>query len=273
MNEGNPAVANYEQPGLVRAILEAIEAAGLDPARLGADDLAPLEEFHTLGRQATVDLAKAAKLRPGERVLDVGAGLGGPARVLARDFGCRVTALDLTLAYCETAEVLNRLTGLDALVEVKHGNALELPFADESFDVVWTQHASMNIADKARLYAEVTRVLRAGGRFAMFDILAGDVGPVHFPVPWASEPTMSFLATPEETRRLLTNAGLIPVVWDDVTAGVLAWFDSRATRPAETGPGLRGFDVLAPDMPVRLANQVRNVKENRVRFLRAVLAK
>ena len=273
MNEGIPAVANYERPELIRAILQAIEAAGLDPAHLGPDDLAPLEEFHTLGRQATLDLATAAGIHPGEQVLDVGSGLGGPARVLARDFGCQVTALDLTPAYCEAAQLLNELTGLDAVVEVRYGDALDLPFDEETFDVVWTQHASMNVADKRTLYCEVARVLRTGGRFAMFDILAGDVAPVHFPVPWASEPSMSFLATPEETRELLTSVGMAPVVWEDVTPDVLAWLNSRITSPVAAAPGLRGFDVLAPDMPIRLANQVRNVKEQRVRFLRAVFAK
>jgi SAM-dependent methyltransferase len=273
VNETNPAVANYEQPGLVRTILAAIEAAGLDPADLGPDDLAPLEEFHTLGRQATIDLAKAAAVRGGERVLDIGAGLGGPARVLARDFGCRVTALDLTVAYCEAAQMLNELTGLDGAVEVTYGDALDLPFGAETFDVVWTQHASMNIADKRTLYREVARVLRPGGRFAMFDIMAGDVVPVHFPVPWASEPSMSHLATPEETRELLIGVGLTPVVWDDVSPDVLAWLNTRTTGPVQPAPGLRGFDVLAPDMPARLANQVRNVQEHRVRFLRATFVK
>lgn len=267
-------LSNYERPGLMQAIFDAIRAAGLDPANLGPDDLAPLEEFHTLGRQSTVDLANAANLRPAERVLDVGAGLGGPARVLARDYGCHLTGLDLTPAYCQAAQVLNQLTGLAARIEITRGDALRLPFADGTFDVVWTQHASMNIADKLQFYREIARVLKAeGGRFAMFDILAGENGSLHFPVPWASEPSMSYLATPEQTRALLADVGLAPLVWEDLTAGVLSWLESRTTMPADTQPRLRGFDVLAPDMPTRLANQVRNVKEGRVRFLRAVLTK
>ena len=270
---GSKAVAaHYETQALTALIVDAIKAAGLEVGDLSPDDLAPLEEFHTLGRQATVELAELAGVTRGWQVLDVGSGLGGPARLLASRYGVRVTALDLTAAYCEAARMLNELTGLSELVEVRQGDALDLPFADQSFDLVWTQHASMNIADKERLYSEVWRVLVPGGRFAMFDILAGDVSPIHFPVPWAADPSISFLEPIGHLRSMLLAAGFTTLVWEDLTEGVLAWFEDRAAS-ARVEPTSIGLQLLSSDMPEKLANQVRNVREGRVRFLRAVLTR
>lgn len=262
--------AHYETPALKAAITGAIQAAGLDPAHVSPDDLAPLEEFHTLGRQATIELAELAGVTRASSILDVGAGLGGPARLLASRYGAHVTALDLTAAYCDAARMLGELTGLSELVEVHRGDALELPFAAASFDLVWTQHASMNIADKPRLYGEISRVLRPGGRFAMFDIVAGEVSPIHFPVPWAPDPSISFLESIGRIRSMLLAAGFTIRVWEDLTARVLAWFEGRAAS-ARGAPTTIGLHLLAPDMPEKLANQARNVREHRVRFLRAVL--
>jgi SAM-dependent methyltransferase len=140
-------------------------------------------------------------------VLDVGGGLGGPARTLARELGCRVTVLDLTEAYCRMGEELTRRTGLAGQVEFRHGTALQMPFADAAFDVVWTQHSSMNVEDKERLYREIQRVARPGGRLAIHEIMAGAASPVHFPVPWAGDPSLSFLRPAEAVRRLLAGLG------------------------------------------------------------------
>ncbi len=246
---GSAAVtAHYETQALNATILDAIKAAGLDVADISPDDLAPLEEFHTLGRQATVELAELAGVTRGWRVLDVGSGLGGPARLLAARYGVHVTALDLTAAYCDAARMLNELTGLSDLVDVRQGDALDLPFADASFDLVWTQHASMNIADKSRLYSEIARVLTPGGRLAMFDIVAGDVSPIHFPVPWAGDPSISFLESIDQMQSLLLAAGFTTLVWEDLTAGVLAWFEERAAS-AQGAPRTIGMHLLAADMP------------------------
>jgi SAM-dependent methyltransferase len=260
---------HYGHSDLARQILNAIRAAGLDPEQLSPDDLAPLEEFHTLGRRASEELAELAGVEAGLSVLDVGAGLGGPARLLASRYGCRVTAIDLTKDYCEISQLLTQATGLAALVEVRQGDALNLPFADESFDLVWTQHVSMNIADKLRMYQEVARVLAPGGRFAFFDVVAGGVSPIHFPVPWAADPSISFLETPEQMGVLLDEAGFTPVVWQDLTDGVLAWLEQRVASSPDQA--MIGLHLLAPDMATKLTNQVHNVREGRVRFLRAVL--
>lgn len=264
--------AHYGQRDLLGLIFDALRNAGLDPSRVGPDDLGALEEFHTLGRQATVELADLAGVTKAMRVLDVGAGLGGPARLLARRYGCRVTALDLTEEYCRVAQALTELTGLSDLVEVRQGDALDLPFPEDSFDLVWTQHASMNIADKARLYGEISRVLVPGGRLAFFDVVAGENQPIHFPVPWAADQSLSFLVSIDDMHGLMVDAGLSTIIWEDLTEGVLAWFQAQARKPTASSPAI-GLHLLAPDMGEKLANQVRNISEQRVRFLRAVLTR
>ena len=260
---------HYGHSDLAEQIVDSIRSAGLDPEHLSPDDLAPLEEFHTLGRRATEELAELAGVDDRLSVLDVGAGLGGPARLLASRYGCRVTAIDLTEVYCEVSRLLTEATRLGALVQVRQGDAIDLPFPDASFDLVWTQHVSMNIADNVRMYEEAARVLAPGGRFAFFDIVAREVSPIHFPVPWAADPSISFLETPEQMGVLLDEAGFTPVVWQDPTEGVLAWLEQRAASPADQLT--IGLHLLAPDMPTKLRNQVRNVREARVQFLRAVL--
>lgn len=155
--------AHYTRSGLGDLILAALERAGKNLNRLTPEDLAPIDEFHIRGRTATLELARAAKVDATKRVLDVGSGVGGTSRCLAREFGCRVTGIDLTEEYCSAAAMLSDRTGLGELVDYRHGDATSLPFPDASFDIVWTEHAAMNIPDKPRLYQEMYRVLKPGG--------------------------------------------------------------------------------------------------------------
>src|SRR5215471_746425 len=192
--------AHYTRGGLADTILAALKAAGKDIDHLSIDDLAPVDEFHSGQRAATMRLAELAGVKGGERVLDVGSGVGGPSRYLAQTFGCRVTGIDLTPEFVAVATMLAQRTGLADRVSYQQGNALDLPFADASFDLVWSQNAAMNIADRERLYAGMRRVLKPGGRVAIQDVAAGPGGEPHYPTPWASRKDMSFLFTPEETR-------------------------------------------------------------------------
>ena len=212
-----PIEAHYTRGNLRQAVLDAIVAEGFDPENLHPDALIAAEEFHTFGRAATVALADAADVTSEDRVLDVGSGLGGPARYLARDRGCRVVGVDLTAELCEVATDLTRRVGLTDHVEIEQGDALALRFADASFDVVWTQHVSMNIPDKAGFYHELRRVMRPNGRLAFFDLLAGANQPIHFPVPWAEDQSASALATADDTRTFLADAGFKIDVWQDLT--------------------------------------------------------
>jgi MPBQ/MSBQ methyltransferase len=261
---------HYTRGDLQQAVLTAITEAGYDPDALDPDALAPAEEFHTLGRMATIALADAAAVNPTDHVLDVGSGLGGPARLLARRYGCRVTGIDLTQELCDVAADLTRRVGLSDRVDLRQGNALDLPFVDGSFDVVWTQHVSMNISDKAALYGEMRRVAKDGGRLAFFDILAGPEQPIQFPVPWAEDPSVSFLASADETRAEVEGAGFSVRVWDDVTDEARAFYRQLGAGPPAGPASPLGLHLLIPDMPAKGANLQRNVDEQRIVIVRGV---
>ena len=203
---------------LGQTILDALAAAGKNLEALTIDDMAATDQFHSGGKGATVRLARLAGLAPGTRVLDVGGGLGGPARTLAIEFGCRVTVIDLTESYVSAAAMLTERLLLADRVSHHVGNALAPPFEGGAFDVVWTQNSGMNVADKERLYAGLRKVLRTGGLLALQEPMAGPVQPPIFPLMWAREPAQSFLRAPAEMRALIQRAGFQLRAWDDVTA-------------------------------------------------------
>jgi ubiquinone/menaquinone biosynthesis C-methylase UbiE len=254
-----------------RSVLDGLRAAGKDPEALTPDDLAPVDQFHSRGKAATLELARLAGLRGGERVLDVGGGVGGPARTLAAEFGCTVTVLDLTEAYCRIGERLTELTGLGDRVSFRHGSAYEMPFDDAAFDVAWTQHSSMNMEDKERLYAEIRRVLRPGGTLVLHEVMAGPVQPIDFPAPWASDPSISFLRPPEEIRSLLRGLGFAERTWLDTTQQSLEWIRERVAAAAgPTPPPLGPHLLIGQTLGVAFRNMLRNLEEQRLVVVEAV---
>jgi len=263
---------HYTRSSLGDTILSALREAGKDLEHLTPDDLAPVDEFHSGQRNATVRLAQLARVSGAEDVLDVGCGIGGPSRFLAKAFGCRVTGLDLTAEFVEVANMLARRTGLAGKVTYRQGDALDLPFSDASFDLVWSQNAAMNIADRDRLYAEMRRVLRPAGRLAIQDVAAGPGGEPYYPTPWASDKSISFLFAPEVTREKLERAGFRVVAWHDPTRESLEQALARA-KALETGslPPLGLHILIGPNFPTVSRNMLRNLEEARIRLINAVL--
>jgi SAM-dependent methyltransferase len=204
-------------------------------------------------------------------VLDVGGGIGGPARALAATLGCAVTVLDLTEELCQVGAMLTARTGLAGLVRFHVGDALALPLADGSVDVGWTQHSTMNIADAARLYGELHRVVRRGGRLAMHEVVAGPVRPLRFPVPWAADAASSFLRPAEEVRAALAAAGFVERAWVDRTEASLAALHERAAAGAGAPlPPLGQHVLFGPGFPTALANLARSLEEGRAEVVMAV---
>ncbi|MBI1379030.1 MAG: methyltransferase domain-containing protein [Frankiales bacterium] len=259
--------SHYSGSGdLIAAIRSALGGAGVDIDGIATTALAPVDEFHIRGRAATLEIAEALQIDAGSRVLDLGSGLGGPARTLAEVVGCHVTGVDLTPEFCDVAAELSRWTGLAERTRFEVGDATALGFTESSFDAVLTMHVAMNIADKAGLYREARRVLAPGGRFVVYDVLQGPGGDLHYPVPWARDPAHSHLATPEEMRVLLTGAGFSIVSETDSSSASTEWFAAVAARVAVDGPPPVTFAAfLGSDFAEMARNQVANLREDRIR--------
>jgi ubiquinone/menaquinone biosynthesis C-methylase UbiE len=254
---------HYATDKLVENFDRILQSSGFENGRLEPHTLAPFDQFHVGGEAATLALAELAGVNASSRILDVGGGYGGPARTLAATYGCSVVVLDLTEAYCRLGEKLTERCGLSERVSFQQGDALAMDFPDASFDLVLTQHSSMNIPHKRQLYAEIFRVLQPGGRLALYEIFAGSQAPIHYPVPWARDASISFLAAPDEIQTLLAEIGYRTVAWQDVTEPVVA-----AQRAA---PLPQLHLVLGDDFIERGRNMMRNLIEHRTALVRAVL--
>jgi SAM-dependent methyltransferase len=259
---------HYSATGLTDRIKAALAAITPEDQPLTVAQLAPLDQFHTRGILATAELAGAAGLEPASRVLDLGCGIGGPARYLAATFGCAVTGVDLSPGFIDAAIYLTARCGLSDRVTFQVGDALHLPFVAGAFDSVFLQHVAMNIEDRAALYAEVRRILAPGGRFATYDLVLRE-GDVVYPAPWARDASTSFLRSEADTRAALEEAGFTAILWRDDTQTALDWFQAAMAGPPPSGPNL-GV-VMGPDFPAMAANLARNIRENRLGVLSAVL--
>jgi sarcosine/dimethylglycine N-methyltransferase len=258
---------HYGAPNLTGRLKSALMALGPQDQALTVQQLGNLDQFHTRGLAASADLAALAGITAGMLVLDVGAGIGGPARFLAATRGCQVIGVDLSEGFVQAARYLTERTGQSGQVSFELASALELPFEAGRFDAVLLQHVAMNIADRAQLYREIRRVLKPGGRFATFDVVL-EGGEPHYPVPWARTPQASFLLTAAETGAAIEQAGFRTLVWQDDTEAAKAWFaELRASGPPPS-PNL-GL-VMGPDIAELAANLGRNLMQGRLGILTAV---
>lgn len=263
----NDSVRDHYSPAGLTERLKAL--LGPEDRPLTTQQLAALDQFHTRGLAATADLAKLVGITADMSVLDIGCGVGGPARFLAETYGCRVTGVDLSDSFVEAARYLTARTGQSERISFQTANALALPFNEASFDVVLLQHVAMNIADRPGLYREIRRVLKSGGRFATFDVVLNSAEP-HYPAPWARTPATSYLLTATATRETIEAAAFRTLEFQDDTAVAAEWFANlRAKGP---GPAPNLGTVMGPDFPQLAGNLGRSLMERRVGVLTAVFA-
>ena len=247
-------IKHYSVDDLVDRILRALAAAGHDTSHPTVDMLNLADQMHGGGLNATKTQAELAGIAAGMRVLDAGCGVGGSSRYLAHAYGCRVDAVDLTPLFVATAERLNALCGISDMIAVREASVTALPFEDRRFDHVWSQNVTMNVADKRAMFAQAHRVLKPSGRFSFSHVALGPAGEPHYPLPWASDASYSFLGRPEEILQILRDVG----------------FANVANRSEISGPGTRPPNdlgaavVMGTGMPQRQANAARSVKEGRL---------
>ncbi len=260
--------AHYNPTDLTSRIKSALATISSEQQTWTVAQLAPLDQFHIRGILATAELANSAGVGPSTRVLDLGCGIGGPARYLAAAFGCNVTGVDLSPAFIEAADYLTARCGLSDRVRFQVGDALHLPFENASFDTIFLQHVAMNIENRPALYSEVRRILAPDGRFATYDVVLRD-GEIIYPTPWARDASTSFLLNDRDTRAALEQAAFKVLLWHDETETALDWFKAVQAGPPPNGLNL-GV-VMGPDFMATTGNLARNIRENRLGVLSAIL--
>ncbi len=255
-------------------IVSALERASKSQDGLTVEDLAPVDHFHARGFPATVDLADRLPVEADDQLLDIGCGIGGPARYLAQRFGCRVSGIDITGPFVEAANRLTALLNMDDRVFIAQGDGERLPYDDGSFDGAYAQHVTMNVADRPRFFSEAWRVLQPGGFFALTEHGLGPVGTPHHPLPWSEDGTGEFLVTPSETRVLLADAGFVDIEMENTGPKYLAAYRG-ALDLAERGelPALGLHVLIGPTAPEKMRNSARNIEEGRTHPVQVVCRK
>jgi SAM-dependent methyltransferase len=265
---------HYGGAGIAERILAALREANGPTAPVTVEALSVLDHFHGRGIIATKELVELLKPQPGEHLLDIGSGIGGPARWFASTCGVRVTGVDLTPEFCAAAEMLNRATGLADRITIKNGSALALPVGNSEFDRAYSQNVIMNIADKRQFYREAFRALKPGGVLALSNLRRGGDGEFLYPVPWAETPATSFLVTPDEMHEQLLAAGFEIAVFHDTTAETLPATIRNRERLEREGLGLLSPHLIMGERLRQMQiNSARNQEMGLGRTVEALVAK
>ena len=263
-NITNLTEKHYYRNKLYEDIISRLTALNIDLAHVKRADIAGVDEFHVRGAQVSKELADTINIR-NAKLLDVGCGLGGPCRMLADEYNCEVTGIDLSEEFIRTASKLSALVGLSASTKFVCGDATKLPFNDQSFEVVWTQHVQMNISDKVKFYAEIYRVLSNDGVFLFYDIFKKGTEAVSYPMPWANEPTISFLTPAEEIEKMLHALNFKKILLKDQTSNGITFFENFIERIEKVGAPSLGLNVLmGKSTKTKILNLLNGLKTGKI---------
>ena len=255
-------------------IISALEASGKSLDSLTVEDLAPVDHFHARGFPATVELGDQLPVNPGDHILDIGCGLGGPARYFAKRFDCTVSGVDITPAFVDTAAKLTALVGLDERVVVVQGDGQRLPYDDSVFDGSYAQHVTMNVPDRARFFGEAWRVLKPGAFFALTEHGLGGAADPHHPVPWSEDGSGEWLVTPEETCDLLAAGGFADIEVEDTGERYLSAYRNVLALAAEGALPPLGIHLLMGETALeKVRNAARNIEEHRTQPVQVLFRK
>lgn len=273
-NIKNSVINQYTRENIYETIVQKLHEQGVEKNEITRGHISSVDEFHIKGAEVSLEIAKEAELSKELKVLDVGCGIGGPARMIADVFGCSVTGVDLTNEFIRSARLLSQLVGLSEKTEFVTADATELPFENKTFDVVWTQHAQMNIKEKEKLYSEIHRVLKKGGRFIYYDIFSSENEDLKFPLPWADESSISFLIKLNDFGKLMKETGFKELLRKDRTSESIDFFETVFENNKKEGSPKIGLNIFMTEQTsFKLSNLLKNLSGNKLKVQSGIYQK